>query len=85
MLLLGVPRCIDCQEVEGVIIDHKGVCCVHDLHIWTIASGLDAVSVHVVVADGLSIKENFWRKLYKVSKRSLVSIMQKFRLKTVTG
>ena len=35
-----------------------GVTAVHDLHVWTITSGLDAMSVHLVVsetADGRQI------------------------------
>ena len=29
-----------------------GVTAVHDLHVWTITSGLDAMSAHVLVRDG---------------------------------
>jgi cobalt-zinc-cadmium efflux system protein len=54
ILLLGVPPHIDYREVEEAILDHEGVCCLYDLHIWSIVSGREAVSVHVVVADGFA-------------------------------
>ncbi len=47
----GVPRHIDVSAVAGAIQSTAGVTAVHDLHIWTIASGLYALSVHVVVAE----------------------------------
>jgi cobalt-zinc-cadmium efflux system protein len=52
ILVLGVPGHIDYREVEKEIRSHPGVCCIYDLHIWTIASGLEAISAHVVVPDG---------------------------------
>jgi cobalt-zinc-cadmium efflux system protein len=57
MLLLGVPRHIDYREVENAILGHEGVCCLYDLHIWSIASGQEAASAHVVIAEGFSAKE----------------------------
>jgi cobalt-zinc-cadmium efflux system protein len=52
ILLLGVPQHIDYRKVEDTILGHEGVCCLYDLHIWTIASGQESLSAHVVVADG---------------------------------
>jgi len=54
ILLLGVPPHIDYRKVEEAILDHEGVCCLYDLHIWSIVSGQEAVSAHVVVADGFA-------------------------------
>ncbi|MEW6219401.1 MAG: cation diffusion facilitator family transporter [Thermodesulfobacteriota bacterium] len=48
MLLLGVPGHLSYRDVEAAILGHPGVCCVYDLHIWSIASGHEAVSAHVV-------------------------------------
>jgi cobalt-zinc-cadmium efflux system protein len=50
ILMESTPKHIDPKEVEGALAGHPGVEHVHDLHIWTIASGLHALSVHVVVA-----------------------------------
>lgn len=52
ILLLGVPEHLDYEEVQQTIINHEGVCCIYDLHIWSIISGHDALSAHIVVPDG---------------------------------
>jgi len=52
ILLLGVPAHLDFREVEAEILGHEGVCCLYDLHIWSISSGREALSAHVVVPDG---------------------------------
>jgi cobalt-zinc-cadmium efflux system protein len=49
VLMEGTPAHIDAAEVRQALRDHPRVCSVHDLHIWTITSGLDSLSVHVVV------------------------------------
>ncbi len=52
ILLLGVPAHLDFREIEEEILGHAGVCCLYDLHIWSISSGQEALSAHVVVPDG---------------------------------
>jgi cobalt-zinc-cadmium efflux system protein len=52
VLLEAVPRGIDLAGVTHAIDHVEGVCGVHDLHIWTITSGLHALSAHIVVAAG---------------------------------
>lgn len=54
VLLLGVPFHIDYREVEGAILALSDVCCVYDLHIWSITSGQHAVSAHVVAVEGFT-------------------------------
>jgi cobalt-zinc-cadmium efflux system protein len=50
ILMESVPGHIDVCEVErGMAAAARGVVAVHDLHIWTISSGLCALSAHVVV------------------------------------
>lgn len=48
VLMESAPRRIDVDEVRDAIMSVAGVVAVHDLHVWTITSGLDALSVHVV-------------------------------------
>jgi cobalt-zinc-cadmium efflux system protein len=48
VLLEGVPKDMDLREIEGVLRGVPGVVGVHDLHVWTITSGLDALSAHLV-------------------------------------
>lgn len=46
VLLEAVPAHIDTQEVEGALTATAGVAGLHDLHIWTVTSGLVALSCH---------------------------------------
>lgn len=47
VLLEGTPRHIDLWAVEDFILETPGVSGVHDLHVWTISSGMDALSAHI--------------------------------------
>ena len=49
ILLEGVPGQLDFSEVNRALADVPGVSEVHDLHVWTITSGLVALSCHIVV------------------------------------
>jgi len=49
ILMESVPRHIDVGAVSQCIACCAGVLEVHDLHVWTISSGLHALSAHVVV------------------------------------
>jgi cobalt-zinc-cadmium efflux system protein len=51
VLLEGTPPHIDLEAVRGAMLGVDGVEEVHDLHVWTITSGLDAMSGHVVVGE----------------------------------
>ncbi|HEY6058654.1 MAG TPA: cation diffusion facilitator family transporter [Candidatus Limnocylindrales bacterium] len=52
VLLEATPRGVDMAHVRAHILDAPGVDDVHDLHAWTITSGMNVVSAHVVLADG---------------------------------
>jgi|UniRef100_A0A7V6A680 cobalt-zinc-cadmium efflux system protein len=49
ILMEGTPRHIDLAEVARALEAWPGVDEIHDLHVWSISSGLFAMSVHVVV------------------------------------
>ncbi len=49
VLLEAVPAHIDLAEVRRTIDDIPGVDQVHDLHVWTVTSGLVSLSAHAVV------------------------------------
>ncbi|HEU5358424.1 MAG TPA: cation diffusion facilitator family transporter [Gemmatimonadales bacterium] len=51
ILLEGTPSHISLAEVEGRMRALPGVTAVHDLHVWTVTSGLVAMSGHAVVPD----------------------------------
>lgn len=47
VLLGGAPAHINLAAVEAEILQTSGVVGVHDLHLWTISSGIEALSAHV--------------------------------------
>ncbi|NGX99272.1 MAG: cation transporter, partial [Candidatus Afipia apatlaquensis] len=47
----GTPPNIDLALLERKLMDIPGVTAVQDLHVWTVTSGFDAMSCHLVVAD----------------------------------
>lgn len=51
ILMEGTPPEIDMALLESKLLEIDGVVAVHDLHVWTITSGADAMSGHLVVAD----------------------------------
>jgi cobalt-zinc-cadmium efflux system protein len=54
ILLESTPRHIPLDEVQQSLENHPQVQQVHDLHIWTIASGIYALSVHVTIDNHLN-------------------------------
>jgi cobalt-zinc-cadmium efflux system protein len=51
ILLEGAPRYVDIEEVRTSIMQTEKILDVHDLHVWTIASGMNVLSGHIVVPD----------------------------------
>jgi len=54
ILLEGTPAHINLAAVENAILDTNGVDDVHDLHVWTITSGREALSAHVIHSHTIS-------------------------------
>lgn len=57
VLLEGTPAHINLAAVEDSILHTDGVANVHDLHVWTITSGREALSAHVIHAYEVSQPE----------------------------
>lgn len=57
VLMEGTPPNINVDEIVQTIEEAQGIISLHDLHIWSITSGLHALSCHVVVADQMTIAE----------------------------
>jgi len=53
VLLEGAPPHLDVTQIEDVLRGAAGVRRVHDLHVWTLTSGREAMSAHVVVEPGV--------------------------------
>lgn len=49
VLLEGIPEGMDMGKVEETIAGVHGVLAVHDLHVWTVGSGMVCCSCHVMV------------------------------------
>lgn len=54
VLMESTPRDVDLVELRAHIIETPGVKDVHDLHVWTITSGMPVMSAHVVVEDDIT-------------------------------
>lgn len=52
VLMEIAPHGVDVDAVRNAMTGVEGVGEVHDLHIWTITSGMDSLSAHVVAANG---------------------------------
>ena len=58
ILLEGAPSELDIREILATLKELDGVVDVHDLHVWTISTGMDALSGHVVVRDQMLSESN---------------------------
>ncbi|MDP9347623.1 MAG: cation diffusion facilitator family transporter [Gemmatimonadota bacterium] len=66
VLLEGTPAHIDLAAVRAAMAEVDGVEEVHDLHVWTITSGMDAMSAHVVVRSGGRPNEEVLGELHRM-------------------
>lgn len=51
VLLEATPKGVDLADVRRHMLEAPGVVDVHDLHAWTITSGVPVLSAHVVIAE----------------------------------
>jgi cobalt-zinc-cadmium efflux system protein len=51
VLMESAPSHIDVDQVQEAMAEVPGVLEVHDLHVWTITSGMESLSAHIVVED----------------------------------
>ena len=66
ILMEETPSGIDADAVALAIVSVPGVSNVHDLHVWRITSGFDALSAHVLVRrgeDGHGLRREIEREL----------------------
>lgn len=79
VLLEAVPRDIDYAAVEKRIIELPEVQSVHDMHIWTLTSGIISLSAHVIMKPESSFSE-----INEVLKRIRAFANSEFRIKHTT-
>ncbi len=51
ILMEGTPITVNSVDLKLTLLGIEGVMDVHDLHIWTITSGLDSLSCHMLIED----------------------------------
>lgn len=51
VLIEGTPSDVDLTKLRESLEKLKGVAGIHDLHVWSLTSGVNAMSVHAVLAD----------------------------------
>jgi len=66
VIMEGVPLNLDLPEIGRALAGVEGVASVHDLHIWTLSSGVTALSAHIVVKDLVR-----WEDLLNASRKLL--------------
>jgi cobalt-zinc-cadmium efflux system protein len=76
ILLESAPSGINVNEVKNEIMSVKGVIDVHDLHIWSITSGMEALACHLKVKN---IKQSG-----KILKKLKNKIREKFNITHTT-
>ena len=52
VLLESTPAEVDLSRLRGALAEIPGVLDVHDLHVWSLTSGLHAMSAHIVRCEG---------------------------------
>ena len=57
ILMEGSPKGVCLDELIAQISGVDGVLSVHDLHVWSITSGANALTAHIVVSGELSVRE----------------------------
>jgi len=57
VLLEGTPTDVSLAAVRAAIESLPGVVGVHDLHAWSLTSGVNALSAHVVIVEGARLGE----------------------------
>lgn len=56
VLLEGTPADVNVAILKETILKIEGVIDVHDLHVWSLTSGINAMSAHVAIKEGVSAK-----------------------------
>ncbi|WP_077624023.1 cation diffusion facilitator family transporter [Sediminibacillus massiliensis] len=58
VLMEGTPKNIELDDIIRTIENIPEICGIHDLHVWSITSGQNAMSCHAVVSGELSIHDS---------------------------
>lgn len=67
VLLEATPPHLDVAKINEALRLVNGVSGVHDLHVWTVTSGFDALSCHVMVTD-LALSQDVLKRSHEILK-----------------
>ncbi|WP_312092212.1 cation diffusion facilitator family transporter [Niallia sp.] len=76
ILMEGTPDTINLAAVKMELEGIEGVIDVHDLHIWTITSGLDTLSCHILINDKMDSQD--------ILQQAIDQMKDKFKLEHAT-
>jgi cobalt-zinc-cadmium efflux system protein len=57
VLLEGTPADVNVFQLRSSILTIPGVKAAHDLHVWSLTSGYNAMSCHIVINEGLNYND----------------------------
>lgn len=63
VLLEGTPSDVNLESVRAALAGAAGVRGVHDLHVWSLTSGMNALSAHIVCQEAVS-RDELLRRLH---------------------
>jgi len=66
ILMEFAPKEINIEEIEKSLKNIEGVVDIHDLHIWSITSGNDILTVHIVT-ERISSSQRILREVHKIA------------------
>lgn len=72
VLMEGSPTEVNIEQISELILSHKEIITIHDLHVWSITSGYNALTCHAVVDADMSIAEA--ENLLHIIEKELIGI-----------
>ncbi len=69
ILMEGTPIAVNQEEVKQALEAIEGVIDVHDLHIWTITSGLDSLSCHLLIKDDKDSQDILQQAVHRIEEQ----------------
>jgi cobalt-zinc-cadmium efflux system protein len=87
ILMQGTPEGIDPEEIKYELEKLDGVKDVHDLHVWTISSGFDSISCHMLIEDDHDTENILQQSIDKIEKafgiRHITIQLEKYDYSTI--
>lgn len=72
ILMEGTPKNVNMDEIIKTFKNTPGIIDIHDLHVWSITSGVNALSCHVVVDDSVTLSDS--QKMLKQIEHDLLHL-----------